>query len=299
MSGYPLQIWAGIDVFLAVAEAGSFTRAANQLGVSVSFVSRQLSMLEEHLGTRLLSRTTRRVDLTEAGARFETNCRRLIADRDEALRDVSTVSDELRGPLRITCSIAFGERMVVPVLNRFVSEHPGISVDIDLSNTVVDIVANGFDIAIRTGHITDNRLASHHITSRTLHMCASPDYLSRRGEPEAVEDLDRHVCLLGTSREWQLRVANRSVSYRPQGRWRCNNGFGVLDAAERGLGICQLPDFYVRDALADGRLVEVLPTCRPDAQKVWGVYANTTRKTRMINILLGELEGHLARPELI
>ncbi|ATC25505.1 LysR family transcriptional regulator [Caulobacter vibrioides] len=286
--------WDGIDEFVATAEAESFSRAARRLGLSTSGVSRAVATLEERLQTRLLYRTTRRVSLTDAGRAFLARARRLIAERDEALASVGEDDGDPRGLLRMTCSTAYGERFVVPAVNRFMLSHPKLALEIDLDDAVRDIVSEGFDLAIRFGRLTDSRLIAKRLASRTRRLCAAPSYLTRAGTPRSIADLAGHVCILGAADTWPFRDGEREIAFKPQGRWRCNSGQAVLDAALLGLGVCQLPNFYVDAAISDGRLVPLLEANRPADEGVWAVYPHLRLLPAKVRLLVEHLEEALS-----
>jgi DNA-binding transcriptional LysR family regulator len=193
---------------VAVAEAGDFTRAAGRLGVSISQVSREIDRIEERLGTQLLVRNTRRVALTENGRLFEQRCRQLIDDREAAFDSV-TSGKKIKGLIRLTCAVAYGERTITPIIGRFVAEHPEISIDIELTNRVLDLVADGMNLAVRIGEITDARLDRVQLGSRSLHVCAAPAYVERHGAPASSSDISAHACLLGTTQRWQFNTAGQ------------------------------------------------------------------------------------------
>lgn len=263
--------WDGIDEFVAVATHGSFARAAAVLGLSRSHMSRAVAELEDRLQVLLIQRTTRKVRLTASGEVFLDNARRLISDRDEAMAMMMEQS-EPQGDLNITCSTALGERFVAPLARSFAIRHPKINLTLDLSNRVVDLVAEGFDLAVRTGILPSSSLIAAKIAERRMFTCASADYLRKAGAPQSVDDLDRHDCLIGTSGIWHFAVDGVERLYRPNSRWRCNNGQAVLAAALEGMGICQLPDFYVQDAFRKGALVPVLQPLSAPAEPIWAVY---------------------------
>lgn len=285
--------WDGIDEFVATAEAESFSHAARRLGLSTSGVSRAVATLEERLQTRLLYRTTRRVSLTDAGRAFLARARRLIAERDEALASVGEDDGEPRGLLRMTCSMAYGERFVAPAVNRFMLVHPKLSIEIDLDDAVRDIVSEGFDLAIRFGRLTDSRLIAKRLASRTRRLCAAPSYLAQAGTPRTIADLAHHACILGAAETWPFRDGEREIAFKPQGRWRCNSGQAVLDAALLGFGVCQLPNFYVDSAIAEGRLIPLLEPNRPADEGVWAVYPHLRLLPAKVRLLVEHLEAAL------
>jgi DNA-binding transcriptional LysR family regulator len=285
--------WDGIDEFVATAEAESFSQAARRLGLSTSGVSREVARLEERLQTRLLYRTTRRVSLTDAGRAFLARCRGLIHDRDEALAAVGEEDGEVKGLLRMTCSSAYGERYVVPAVNAFALAHPKLSLHIELDDTVRDIVSEGFDLAIRFGRLTDSRLIAKRLASRTRRLCASPAYLASAGTPRTIADLETHAGVLGAADTWPFREGEREIAFKPQGRFRCNSGQAVLDATLQGLGVCQLPNFYVDPAIADGRLVPLLEEANPADEGVWAVYPHLRLLPAKVRLLVEHLEEEL------
>lgn len=191
--------WEGLDEFVAVAECGQFTAAAQRLGVSSSHVSRQIVRLEERLQTRLLYRSTRKVALTEAGQTFLHHCQRLQDGREEALRAVGDLASEPKGLLRMTCAVAYGERFITPLVTRFMDVYPHLRVDIELSNDTLDLVHEGMDLAIRLGRLQDSRLVATRLAPRQMYLCASPPYIQRYGRPHSLSELNRHNCLIGGS----------------------------------------------------------------------------------------------------
>ncbi|KHK90678.1 LysR family transcriptional regulator [Novosphingobium malaysiense] len=289
-----MSSWDGIDEFVAVATAGSFRGGASALGVSTTHMSRAIMRLEARIQTQLFHRTTRSVRLTDTGRVFLEHCRRMVTEREEAFALVNE-KGEPQGELRLTCSTAMGERFIAPILRRFARAYPRLQVNIDLTNRVVDLVAEGYDMAVRTGHLPDSRLIGTRIASRSLVTCASPAYLKRRGSPQALSDLDDHDCLVGNASSWRFCVDGQNHAYRPHSRWRCNSGSAVLEAALDDMGLCQLPDFYARQALAEGRLIAVLPHLQPADEPIWAVYPQRRHLQPKISELVGMLRKELPR----
>ncbi len=290
--------WEGLDEFVAVAECGSFSRAAERLRVSSSHVSRRIASLEERLQARLLYRTTRRVSLTEAGQAFFARCQRLIEERDEAFLAVSDLHSAPTGLLRMTAAVAYGERFIVPLVNDFMARHPQLAVEIELTNRNLDLVQEGFDLAIRLGRLGDSSLVASRIAPRAMFLCAAPAYLERYGRPHTLSELGRHNCLIGTSDTWMFELEGREHLVKPTGNWRCNSGQAVLDAALRGFGLCQLPDYYVLEPLRRGELVSLLEDKRPPNTAVWAVYPQRRFRLAKVRLLVEALKLGLAqRPE--
>lgn len=290
--------WEGLDEFVAVAECGSFYRAAERLRVSSSHVSRQIARLEERLHARLLYRTTRRVSLTEAGQTFFAHCQRLIEEREAAFNALGELQSAPTGLLRMTAAVTYGERFIVPLVNAFMAQHPQLRVEIELTNRNLDLVQEGFDLAIRLGRLSDSSLIASRIAPRAMYLCAAPAYLERYGRPHTLSELARHNCLIGTSDTWMFQLDGREHPFRPSGNWRCNSGEAVLDAALRGFGLCQLPDYYVQEPLRRGALVSLLEGNQPPNTAVWAVYPQRRYPLPKVRLLIEALkEGLAARPE--
>ncbi len=263
--------WEGLEEVVAIADAGSFVGGAKILSVSTSHISKVVARLEARLSAPLFNRTTRRVHLTEVGRILVEQSRRIIQEREELL-SLASGQKEPEGELRITCSTALGERFVAPIVRRFTNDHPRLSVSLDLNNRIVDVVGEGYDVGIRTGQVADTRLVGRQIAKRSLAVCASPGYLEAAGTPAVVGDLDQHQCLVGISATWQFLERGAPRLFKPHGRWTCNSGAAVVDAALAGMGICQLPEFYVRQHLEAGLLRPVLQDYRSEPEPVWAVY---------------------------
>lgn len=290
--------WNGLDEFLAVAETGSFTLAAKRLRLSPSQVSRAVAQLEERLQARLFFRTTRRVSLTETGQILLNHGQRLQEERDEAFQAVGDVQDSPKGLLRMTCSVAYGEHFVMPLINDFLQMHPHLHVDMELTNRTVDLVHERFDVAIRLGRLTDSTLVATQIAPRRLYLVAAPTYLEQRGHPHSLSELSEHRCLVGTNETWIFNEHGQEWVMRPRPYWRCNSGFAVLDAALRGFGLAQLPDYYVREPIRSGHLVTLLDECRTPNQGVWALYPQRRFLSTKIRQVIEHLKmGLAARPE--
>ncbi|NWK98999.1 LysR family transcriptional regulator [Sphingobium lactosutens] len=266
-----MSAWDGIDEFISVATTGSFTRGAKALGVSTTHVSRSIMALERRVQAQLFHRTTRSVGLTDTGRVFFERCERIAEDRDEAIALIGDRSAP-QGELRVTCSTAMGERFVAPIIRRFAMQHPKLAISIELSNRVIDLVGEGFDLAVRTGTITDPRLIATRVASRSLYTCAAPSYLASAGRPARVKALEEHECIAGTASAWHFTVDGREIIHRPKGRFRCNSGHAVMEACISGLGICQLPDFYVLPYIKHGMVELLLEDVQAADEPIWAVY---------------------------
>lgn len=287
-----MNSWDGIEEFVAAAVASSFVAGARKLGVSTSHVSRAIARLENRIQAPLFFRTTRKITLTDTGRTLMEQCQRIIQERDEALALASGASDA-RGELRLTCATTLGERFVAPILRRFVQDNPRVCVHLELTNRLVDLVAEGYDLAIRTGHMADSRLIGVKIATRRLRICAAPAYLKKHGTPRAPSDLAQHTCLVGSSAIWRFKVGGERVELRPNGRWRCNSGMALLEAALAGMGVCQLPDYYVRGDLARGALVCLLDDFRDEDEPIWALYPERRHVLPKVRNVLDQLKREI------
>lgn len=255
---------ADIAVFVRVVETGSFTRAADALEISKAAASKYVNRLEQRLGARLLHRTTRRLALTEAGQALYGRGAAALAELGEAENDVAQLTGKPRGMLRVTAPTYFGATTLAPQLRHFRARHPEVTLDLDLSDRLVDLVKERFDVAVRISTMHDSSLVATRLAPCPTALVASPAYLRRRGTPATPADLANHdglgYSILRAPNEWRFRA--------PKGRWvavtiqspiRCNNDFALKQFALDGLGLAYFPRFFVEDEIANGRLVQVLP----------------------------------------
>lgn len=283
--------WQGISEFIAVAESESFTRAAERLKISTAQASRQIQALEQRLGVKLFYRTTRRVTLTEAGQLYYQSCRPLLDALTDAERNLSQLQSVPQGTLRITAPVTFGERQLMPLLNRFLLEHPRLNLQCELTNKKMDLVEGHFDLAIRLGRLDNEDLIARKLGSRRLYTCASPAYLERCGTPDTLSELSHHSCLVGTLDYWRFRDSRGERIVRIDGRLRCNSGEALMDAACLGLGIVQLPDYYVQPYLDSGAVKEVLTSVAPDEEGIWALCVPGRQLSPKVRILLDYLSN--------
>lgn len=244
--------------FVEVADAGGVTPAARRLGISKSMVSRQLRRLEAELGAQLLARTTRGASLTEAGAIFRDHAARVCAEVDAA-HETITPGGELRGLLRVAAPLSFGPTHFTPVIVQMARRHPHLKIHIDFSDDTVDLVAGGFDCAIRLGYVKDKNLASVKVGPLSGMVVASPDYIKENGAPETLNDLaTRHQSLMQGDEAWVLMDGNDVVAVQPAGRFKADNGISLVAAAVAGLGVAILPTGLIREHLQTGALMPVM-----------------------------------------
>lgn len=252
-----------VKALLAVAEAGGFSRAAEQMAVSKSVVSRRVSRLEQDLGARLLTRRTRGVVMTEAGETLRSRARQAFDELDEALGDAARHEGELTGLLRVTAPISFGAAHLSALVAEFMVAHPKLALDISYSDRQVDILAERFDVAVRMGALIDSTLVARRIAPLRVAVLASPGYLAAHGTPQRPRDLSSHECIVYSVPDgdlWRFRDGERFTSVRIGGRLRSDNSEAMREAAIAGVGIVGLPTFMLGDAVATGALVPLLTT---------------------------------------
>jgi DNA-binding transcriptional LysR family regulator len=265
-------------VFAQVVAEGSFTAAARALELPKSTVSRRVSRLEEALGVQLLRRTTRKLSLTDAGRAFHTCAQRAVEALESAERAATALLDEPRGRLRVTAPVELGTRTFGVVLG-FCEAHPQVQLELELSNRFVNLVEEGFDVALRGGRPPEGALTGRSLGAVEIHLVASPAYLARRGAPKRTRDLEAHDAVVFPSwvhgGAWVLQGPRGEVRAAPRGRLTVNNLEAARLAARAGLGIALLPDSYCTDDVAGGSLVRVLPRLHMRTEGLWVVYSRT------------------------
>ena len=276
--------------FVQVVDSGSFVRAAEALEISKAVVSRVIGELEERLGVRLLNRTTRRLSLTEDGDIFCTRCRHLLADLQEAELEVASRKGKAVGLVKIAAPVSFGILHLSEVWGQFRARHRQVTLDVVLSDRIVDLVEDGFDLAIRIARLETSSLVQRKLASTRLVMCASPQYLKRAGAPAQPSDLARHSILAYSlwsgGDDWQLDGPDGPASVRTTPCIRSNNGDVCRAGALAHQGIILQPTFLVGDDLEAGRLVEVLPAYRSVEMGIYAVYPNRKHLPVKVRLLI-------------
>ncbi len=289
-----------IESFIAVVESGSFVKAAATLGISKTAISRYVADLEARLGTRLLQRTTRRLSLTEPGQRYVERCRQILTELDEADAMAGEQDGLPAGPLRINAPHTFGVLHLAPLWPTFLSRHSQVSLDITLSDRLVDIVDEGYDLAIRITRLPDSSLVHRRLAGTRLVLCASPGYLAQHGTPPHPSELAHHETVgysyFAHRREWRFDGPDGPVSVRTRARLIADNGDTCLAAAVAGAGIILQPAFLVQDALRDGRLVEFLPEYTQGEMGVYVVYPSRKYLSAKVRALIDFLVDAFAMP---
>jgi DNA-binding transcriptional LysR family regulator len=294
--------FGAIQVFAQVVESGSFAKAADRLGVSTSAASRQVAELEAHLQTRLLNRTTRRVSLTESGRAFYERSVQLLADLQEAEQEASRAAVVPRGTIKLTSSVNFGVRHLAPAIAEFLAAHEEVRFDVSLSDRIVDLVEEGFDLGIRVGAAGSEHIVARKLGETRLVPCASPEYLARRGTPRTPEDLERHNCFtyeyVTPKNLWRFRdPAGGERTVRVSGSLHTNNGDLLAEVAARGTGIVFEPAFIVGPEVRAGRLVPLLQDYVPAPVPIYAVYPSRKHLSAKVRLFVDFLVGRFAQAQ--
>jgi len=285
-----------VEALAAVVEQGSFTAAAVALSTTPSVLSRTITRLEARLGVQLLRRTTRSLGLTEAGRGYLEQVRQAFSLIAEAERAIQGQQSELSGGVRLSVPTTYGHYRLPPLLRRFTRRYPQVQVELNITNRNVDLVAEGFDLAIRLGSLPDSGLVARKLEDAALCLVASPEYLEQAGNPQDLDALRRHACLpfvlpsTGRISPWLFRQDGRELQWAPASRLQVSDDvLGVVSLAEQGLGICQTYDFIAAERLRQGRLVEVLPQLRGGSRPFSVIYAPHRRLSAACRALVEEL----------
>lgn len=285
-----------MQLFVSVLECGSFTAAADALGLSKQFVSRRVAALEARLGVRLINRSTRKLNATVLGQSYFERAQRILQDVAETDMLVSEQGASPRGALRLSAPMSFGTLHLSTLLPDFMRLYPDVSIELDLSDRTVDLLGEGYDMAIRIGALADSTLIARQLAAMDMVTCASPAYLAAHPAPQTPVDLRQHECMLYghiKTVEWRYWVDGRSQAVAVQGRYRVNNGELVRDAAIAGLGLTMLPAFIVGEALARGDLVTVLDSYQLPTTKVYAVYPQHRQSSLLVQFLVDYLRDAL------
>lgn len=286
--------WEGISEFVCVAENESFTQSSKKMGISTAQVSRQISALENRLNIKLFYRTTRKVSLTEEGRVFYQHCRSVLDGLDVAERAITNLQSKPQGKIKLTAPVTYGEQQILPLVNDFMKQYSDIEVSAYLSNQKIDLVEEGYDLAIRLGKLGNSTMMARKLGKRIKHICASPAYLEKYGTPHTLSELNKHSCLLGSLDYWHFNNAGKEKNIRVTGRLRYNSGYGLVDAALKGLGIIQLPDYYVQHHLQNGKLITLLDDYKEPDEGIWAIYPQNRHLSPRIRLLVDYLVEQLA-----
>lgn len=290
-----LDLIAAMRVFTTVVDCGSFAAAADKLEMSRAMVTRHVAQLESHLGARLLHRTTRRLSLTEAGAEYHRRADQVLGLVQEAADVATQYARTPSGTLRIATSVGFGHGPLQPAIGSFLRLYPGVQIDLQMSERTVDLVEEGFDLAVRVASSLDPGLVAHRLARVRVLCCASPAYLQAHGAPRKPQDLQAHNCMSYAHKdwrsEWHFRRGSEAQAIPITGNLRASGGSMLVAAAIAGDGIVMEPEFHLCDALASGRLVRVLPQWQAPELALHAVYAERHHLPLKVRCFI----DHLAR----
>lgn len=285
----------GLREFVAVVENGGFTAAADVLKVSASFVSRQVKRLEDRLNIRLLHRTTRTVRLTDMGRIYYERSREIL-DQLEALEsDMADLQQRPKGLVRMTAPGLYAERYVAPAVAEFTVKYPEVSIELDTRMQIVDIVAEGYDLAMRMSALADSSLIARKVAPRRVMVCASPAYLARYGRPKEPDDLRSHNCLTLPDMPWRFSYSDAIRVVKVRGSWKSDNGRALVAAAVRNMGVVRFARYYMDEELSRGELVAVLEDYEVRDTATWIVYPERQHLPTRVRFLIDFLVERLKR----
>lgn len=289
----------GLREFVAVVEHGSFTAAADALNVSTAFVSREVKRLEERLDARLLHRTTRKSTLTEIGSIYYARGLEIRDMLDALESDVADMQGQLVGKIRITAPGLYADSYVAPAIAEFTDKYPDVSIELDTGIQVVDIVAEGYDLAVRMSALDDSSLIARKIAPRRVMVCGSPGYFIRHGRPKTPDELRSHKCLTFPNMPWRFQFADGVRAVKVAGSWTSDNGRALVVAAERGLGLIRMTDYYMAAQLRSGELELVLEDYEVRDAATWIVYPAREHLPTRVRFLVDFLSERLKQAELL
>lgn len=292
----------GIQLFIRIVESGSFSKAAEELHITQPTATKHVAALEQRLGARLLNRNTRGVSATEIGTLYYDKCKLIQHEVEEADNLASLLQSRIGGTLRVSTSVAFGRRVLTPLVLAFMREHTEISIDLSFDDRYVDLVEQGMDLALRMGRLADSTLGARYLGTNPWLVVASPAYLAQRGKPESPDELARHACLVYSSVQgddrWQFSDAQgHAISVQVQGPLRSNNLSAVLAGARAGHGIAVLPWYVARESLGSGAVQAVLEGFALPAQELHAVYPSPKLLPSKVASFIAFLQARLANAD--
>ncbi len=284
------ESFSAIPVFVAVVECGSFSSAADRLGMTKSAVSKRISVLEDNLGTRLFNRTTRKLTLTEAGERFSDYARNSLTLAQDGFAAISTFQGKPKGTLKINAPMVFSRLHLVPYIKEFLEMYPELEVILCMDDRVVDMTEGAFDVGIRIGELKDSSLVAQRLVGCKSVVCAAPQYVEQFGKPSHPEELNDHNCiyysLFQAGVEWTFFNNGKKIKVQPKGNFIVNNSDAIAEVLLQGLGICQMPTFIVSEHLASGALVTLLEDYSLPDHAIYAVYPERKHLPEKVNVFI-------------
>ena len=293
-----MRVFTAMQVFNRVAELHGFAAAARDLGMSTSSVSRHVSDLEDELGVRLFNRTTRRLSLTDDGIEYQRRSAAILHDLDDLHSATRDLHGTPTGRLRVTASLTLGEAWVVQLLPGFLEQYPDIIIELDLTDRVIDLVEEGFDVGIRSGELRDSTMIARSLIGRRYSVCAAPHYIEQYGEATHPNQLKNHRCIQylqpnRQSDDWWFEIDGKETWINVDGVIAINNAWAARDLARAGVGICYVPDFVVKGDLEDGSLIQIMPDFDSSADPVHAVYPSKRHLSARVRVFVDYLVSHL------
>lgn len=287
---------SSIPIFVSVVEQGSFSKAAEVLGFSNSAVSKRISALEAQLGVQLLYRSTRKLSLTEAGERYYVHAQRSLQAAKEAQSAATELQQEAQGLLRISAPMSFSRMHLAPIIPIFLKRYSKIKIQMELSDTWSDVIAEGFDLALRAGDLPDSMLIAKPLVKLHSVVCASPDYLNAFGKPQTPIDLIQHNCLLysyhSTKNEWYFNRNDQNFNVEVKGNYQVNNSDALREALLTGLGIARLPSFIAGEDIRQGKLIPLLNDYQMPSKNLVALYPERQYLAKKVSVFLDFLDEY-------
>lgn len=289
-----------IPIFVAVVEQGSFSSAAKVLGLSKSAVSKRITKLEADLGVRLLHRTTRCLSLTGPGEQYFNHALEVIKNAQQAIDGAVALQNQMQGTLKVSLPMSLGRLHIAPLLSEFLADYPNLQIELHLSDAWSDVIANGYDIAVRMGPLPDSELVAQKFVSISSVLCASPEYVQSHGMPQQPNDLQKHNCLLFSHHtvvhEWVFHQGDETFNINVQGNLEANNSEMLKTYALDGLGVTRLPRFAVLEELAEGRLLQMLPNFTMPSRDAYWLYPMKTYIPEKVRAMVEFVTQKIAEP---
>ena len=292
-----------IPIFVAVVECGSFSLAAEKLGVTKSAVSKRVTQLEDELGIRLLNRTTRKLSLTEAGKRYYDHVSQALALAQQGMDAVTELQGEPKGKLKITAPMSFGVLYIAPIIAEFLEQFPKVTIDLQLEDQMVDLIEGEFDLAIRIGNLPISNLVAKRLVNCKSVLCASPEYIKRNGSPKKPSDLIDHNCLVYSyfrgGSEWTFEQQHNELKVIPKGNFIVNNSEAIRRALIEGLGVGQLPTFLVSKDILSGKLQPIMTPYSLPEHAIYAVFPERKHLPHKVRAFMEFVADKLGRDKPI
>jgi len=284
------ELLDGITVFVAVIRAGSFTAAADALGRSTSYISKEITRLEKRLSSRLLNRTTRTISLTDTGRAYFERCDQIVIDAENAERSINQLQDTPRGLLRVNAPSSFSQKKLMELLPTFLNTYPEIQLEVEFNDRIIDVVAEAYDVVIRVGHHKDSNLVARQISKTKSVTVASPSYIKQYGAPKLASELTQHHCiaysLLPAPTKWEFKKGDKVSHVNIEPRVLCNTAELEVSMVKQGIGITRLPLFCCEEEIKAGELICIMQDYDPIELGIYAVYPHRQYLTPKVRVFV-------------